>query len=239
MSPYENRLQAEPFRRIGLTAEVKPDALESLDSYLSRAPGDLASQLKRSGIYNIAIYRTQAAGRPLLFVYFETTCLDQEEAIPLLKESSSYWVELESLLVPHPRAGRVMAPWIRAEFINVVSVEPGFDRPKGQALALAAQLVREKELSYRTLHQTNWPGVVDQMRRSNYRNWTTFLIDWEGQLLLFTYAEYLGDNREADEAAMARDPVSQRWWSHTQPCLAPVDGSDKIWSPMRKLAGGL
>jgi hypothetical protein len=36
--------------------------------------------------------------------------------------------------------------------------------------------------------------------------------------LLFSYYEYVGDELEADWAAMARDEVTQRWWHLTDPC---------------------
>ncbi|MBT5902090.1 MAG: L-rhamnose mutarotase [Opitutaceae bacterium] len=98
-----------------------------------------------------------------------------------------------------------------------------------------AGLEPASELQYRTLHQTNWPGVVDQMARSNRRYWVTFLIDFGEQLWLFTYSEYVGDDYAADDAATAADPVTQRWWKFTEPCLIPLTPGGENWTTMQAL----
>ncbi|MBK1875827.1 L-rhamnose mutarotase [Pelagicoccus mobilis] len=234
MSPYENRLNSENFRRIGLLAEIRPDSLAEVADLVSSGSTDLAKDLEHAGIRNLAIYQKAVGDLELVFLYFETIELDQEKAILLLKESSAWWSTLEGHLLAHPRATKENHPWVRCEFMNVIAIESEFDRNKGDRIALVSQLIPEKELWYRTLHQTNWPGVVDQMRRSNFQNWTTFLIEWGESLLLFSYVEYVGKDREADESLMAADPVTQRWWTHTQPCLSPVEGSNDAWSAMER-----
>ncbi|GAA3334752.1 L-rhamnose mutarotase [Curtobacterium albidum] len=67
---------------------------------------------------------------------------------------------------------------------------------------------------YRELHDNSWPGVLDRIRKSNFRNYTIFL---RGDMLV-QYYEYVGTDFDADLAAMQADPESQRWWLETGPC---------------------
>ena len=71
---------------------------------------------------------------------------------------------------------------------------------------------------YERLHADVWPEVLDQIRRSNIRNYTIFR---EGTSL-FAYFEYVGDDFEADMGAMAADPATQRWWALTEPLQDPL-----------------
>jgi L-rhamnose mutarotase len=60
----------------------------------------------------------------------------------------------------------------------------------------------------------------------------------EGKPYLFLYLEYVGDDFEADMAAMAADPETQRWWKETDPCQIPLpDAAAKgtIWSETEEL----
>ncbi len=70
---------------------------------------------------------------------------------------------------------------------------------------------------YERLHADPWPGVLEQIRRSNIRNYTIFRDGTD----LFAYFEYTGDDFEADMAAMAADPETQRWWAQTDPMQEP------------------
>ena len=64
---------------------------------------------------------------------------------------------------------------------------------------------------YERLHADPWPAVLDQIRRSNIRNYTIFRDGTD----LFAYFEYTGDDFEADMTAMAADAETQRWWALT------------------------
>jgi L-rhamnose mutarotase len=72
--------------------------------------------------------------------------------------------------------------------------------------------------AYERLHAEPWPGVLDQIHRSNIRNYSIFR---EGDRL-FAYFEYVGDDFEADMAAMAADPETQRWWALTDAMQEPL-----------------
>jgi L-rhamnose mutarotase len=232
MSPYENRLNAENFRRVALIAEVSNDRLSALQELLNSQPADLRARCAESGIGHLHLYLQSFDARNVLFIYLEMDELDQEKAVQTFKSSHTWWAELEPHLSAHPRVSAGNAPWQRAEFINVIADNTDRDRNIGQPAGLAAGLHPDKELWYRTLHQTNWPGVIDQMARSHYQNWTTFMLEFGDELMLFTHVEYLGSDQSADDALMQADPVTQRWWQHTEPCLFPLIANGDNWSAM-------
>ena len=87
-------------------------------------------------------------------------------------------------------------------------------------------------MQYRTLHQTGWPGMLAAMDRANVNHFTLYLVDIGEKLYLFYYFDYVGDDFAADMAGMAKDPVTQRWWKHTDPCQIPLPGAKGIWTDM-------
>lgn len=91
----------------------------------------------------------------------------------------------------------------------------------------------EKETEYVALHAAVWPGVLEQLRQCNIRNYSIFLREgW-----LFSYFEYVGDDYEADMAAMAAHPETQKWWKVTDPCQERLETAapGEQWSPMEEV----
>jgi L-rhamnose mutarotase len=88
---------------------------------------------------------------------------------------------------------------------------------------------------YKRLHANAWPAVLKQIRDSNIRNYTIFLREPEN--LLFGCWEYHGTDFDADMAAMAADPETQEWWTHTDPCQTPLASrkGDEQWSMMEEV----
>ena len=74
--------------------------------------------------------------------------------------------------------------------------------------------MREKRAEYLRLHSAVWPQVEQTLRDCNVTNYTIFILEDT----LFAYYEYVGDDHAADMARIAQDPVSQEWWTHTDPC---------------------
>ncbi len=74
---------------------------------------------------------------------------------------------------------------------------------------------------YRRLHADPWPGVLETLRANGIGNYSIFLRDD----LLFSYFEYAGADLAASMAAIAADPVTQEWWTHTDPCQDPLPGT--------------
>ncbi len=71
---------------------------------------------------------------------------------------------------------------------------------------------------YKRLHAAVWPEVLQRITACNIRNYSIYHKDD----LLFSYFEYVGDDFVADMAAMAADPIVQRWWDVCKPCHEPL-----------------
>ena len=89
------------------------------------------------------------------------------------------------------------------------------------------------EADYRRLHGAVWPAVLARLTASNIRNYSIFLRDG----LLFSYFDYVGEDYEADLAAIAADPETQRWWTFTEPCQQPVESAapGELWAPLEEV----
>ena len=71
---------------------------------------------------------------------------------------------------------------------------------------------------YERLHAAVWPGVLERLRLSNVTNYSIYRF---GELL-FSYLEYVGDDYDADMAAIAADPATQEWWAVCEPLQHPL-----------------
>ena len=80
----------------------------------------------------------------------------------------------------------------------------------------------EKKDEYVKLHADTWPEVLKQIKNSNIRNYSIYMGELnDGNLYLFSYFEYTGDDFDADMAKMAEDTKTQEWWKLTDPCQIP------------------
>ena len=102
-----------------------------------------------------------------------------------------------------------------------------------QRYGSVVRLRPEHEEEYIRLHKDVWPAVLDRISKSSITNYSIFLRDG----YLFSYFEYTGDDFEADMAAMAADPDTQRWWAVCVPCQEklPTAGDDEQWAPMTEV----
>jgi L-rhamnose mutarotase len=235
MSPYENRLANEDFRRVGLIALVRRGSEAALADGIKSTPAAAGARLAAVQVANLNLFMRSIGERTFLFAFLEFRGVDVESVAGTLR-GEPWLASLAPYLEPHPRATSQGSPWLRMELMNVLGPTlpaPAADRPIAR-LGLMSGLKPASELWYRTLHQTNWPGVVDQMGRSHFRYWVTFLIEFGEELFLFTYCEYVGTDKSADDALMAADPVTQRWWKHTEPCLIALAPGGS-WTPMTPL----
>ena len=71
-----------------------------------------------------------------------------------------------------------------------------------QRIASVIGLPAENVEEYERLHAEVWPDVLARIAASNVTNYSIYR---HGDLL-FSYFEYVGDDYEADMAAMAADP---------------------------------
>jgi len=95
---------------------------------------------------------------------------------------------------------------------------------------MAARLRPELRDEYLGLHADAWPDVEAMITTCGIRNFTIFV---RGDVI-FGYYEYVGEDFEADQAAMAADPATQAWWARTAPCQLPFDDAsdEPNWQAM-------
>ena len=104
----------------------------------------------------------------------------------------------------------------------------------GQIGRLKPECIEE----YRRLHEVEvytprWAGVLETIHQCNLRNYSIFIQDD----LVFAYFEYVGEDYDADMEKMARDPVTQEWWTHTRPCFTKykADSADEFYTDMQQI----
>ena len=85
------------------------------------------------------------------------------------------------------------------------------------------QLIRvrpEAIAEYKRIHADVWPSVLARLAASHITNYSIYLREPEN--LLIAYYEYVGDDLAADQAAIAADPETQRWWTIADPMQHPL-----------------
>ena len=99
----------------------------------------------------------------------------------------------------------------------------------GQRIGVRADRIDE----YERLHAEPWPGILEQIRRSNIRDYTI----WRDGEDLFASFDYVGDDFEVDMAAMAADPETQRWWKLTDAMQDPLPDREPgtWWKTLREV----
>jgi L-rhamnose mutarotase len=93
-------------------------------------------------------------------------------------------------------------------------------------IASVIGLPPENVEEYERLHADVWPGVLARLEASNVTNYSIYRF---GDVL-FSYMEYVGDDLEADMAAIAADPITQDWWAVCEPLQRPfADRAEGEW----------
>ncbi len=102
-----------------------------------------------------------------------------------------------------------------------------------QRYGMVIRLRPERREEYLRLHAAVWPSVERMLSEANIGNFTIFLRED----LLFGYYEYTGDDHATDQARIAADPETRRWWALTDPCQESLaaPGSGTHWAPMREI----
>lgn len=105
-------------------------------------------------------------------------------------------------------------------------------------LAWVTGLRPEKAAYYEQLHANPMPGVNEMIKACNLQSVSVHKFEIEGKLYLFLYAEYTGDDLDADMARMAADPATQLWWKETDPCQEPLPAAaaaGKTWADTKEV----
>jgi L-rhamnose mutarotase len=84
---------------------------------------------------------------------------------------------------------------------------PGKPLRLGQVI----ELRRECEAEYTRVHADDHAGVRALLAKHGLHNFSIFMTEAKGALLLFLYAEYTGEDYEADMAALAAEPQDVEW----------------------------
>jgi L-rhamnose mutarotase len=92
----------------------------------------------------------------------------------------------------------------------------------GQVIGLKPDRIEE----YEAIHREVWPGVLELIHKHNIRNYSIF----RNGTTLFACFEYVGDDFEADMAAMSTHPTNLEWWKLTEPMQVPLaDREEGEW----------
>ncbi len=95
-----------------------------------------------------------------------------------------------------------------------------------QRYASVLGIPKENRERYEELHAAVWPEVLEQIKKSNIRNYSIYRY---GELL-FSYFEDVGDDFDGDMAKMAEDPATQKWWDINKPLQRPLpDRAEGEW----------
>ncbi|WP_289034602.1 L-rhamnose mutarotase [uncultured Roseibium sp.] len=88
---------------------------------------------------------------------------------------------------------------------------------------------------YREVHSAVWPEILERLRKSNITNYSIFLREPEN--VMFGYWEYTGNDFDADNAAIATDPLTQEWWKLCGPMQRPLSsrGEGEWWAAMEEV----
>lgn len=234
-SPYEEYLRSGETTRVGLIAAAKPGQEEALANALqSLTEKKIAKALKKKKITNLSSYSVPILGKTWVMVYFDYDGKDYLQAAADI-EQVEVFQGLEKWVEPHPRAARYGTKWLQMEWITYLHASQ--KEVAGDPFAMVTRIKPEKEQEYRMLHQTVWPGVVDQMARGNYRNFSIFLVEIGDEIFEFAYGEYVGTDSKKDGEMNSTDPCNLRWWKITDACQNPLPGADGIWLMMKKTDG--
>lgn len=234
-SPYEAFIAHSKITHVGLLAPAKSGSVDPLDKALAcLGCKDCAKALKKQGITNVGVFKKALAdGKTWYLVYFDYKGKEYLKAVNAFEKATP---QLAALVDPHPRAKSYGNVWLQTEWINHLRGLVN-DKLKTQGrVGIVTRIKPEKEAEYRTLHQTVWPGVTDQLARGSTRNLSIFLAEIGDEIYEFLYLEYVGTDKAADDAKSKSDPCTLRWWKNTDACQLPLpEVKEGIWAGMDEL----
>jgi L-rhamnose mutarotase len=217
-SPYELYLRSGQPCHVGLIAKIRPEMAPGFAaSLLECGSPEMSVLLARMGISEVRGFQRAIEGQTWGVVYFRYEGSRAYLEAAAAFERATHSLDWEHFLAPHPRAERYGRLWLQMEWINFIRGRD-VEGPPASSLMLGTTVIPEMEETYRTLHQTVWPGVVDQVIRGNIRNLNIFLVELDTLLVEFLYLEYVGRDEAGDDAMNKADPINQRWWKLTDAC---------------------
>lgn len=249
MSGYFLRRSSLSYRRetsdlcFATMAQIKSGMLDNCCELYARPSPGVLKAMKTSHLRNGTLYLKKIADPDhfVLFYYLEYTGSDFQMDMTKLAACKTYarWrKECDACLIA--AADSSSPAWTELEPLfftagasDVVPMPVRYGR-----IAMITGLKPEKEMQYRTLHATVWPGVLKDIKDRNIRNFSIFLGEIGGKLYLLSYLEYVGTDSAADDARAKALPVNQRWWKFTEACQVPLPEAaarNQIWSSLDEI----
>lgn len=97
------------------------------------------------------------------------------------------------------------------------------------------EVKKERLTEYGFLHSNSNLGVRDLLQKYNFHNYSIYITKFDnGKYYLFCYYEYTGENIEADELNLIKEPRVIEWLKVTDACQVPFKG-DKSWTIMEEI----
>jgi len=197
--------------------------------------------INKANIRNYSIYLGEVEkDKYYLFSYFDYIGDNYEEDMKKVAadEETQKWLKLtDPLQKPLPTRGEGEW-WAQWEEVFHFEGSPSDNKPKRYSSIIGLSNRKEDIIAYKQFHAAVWPGVLATIEKANIRNYSIYLGELEkGAYLMFSYFEYVGDDFEADMAAIGRDEVTKIWWSYMEPLQIPLptrkDG--EWWASMEEV----
>ena len=117
----------------------------------------------------------------------------------------------------------------------VITLIAGCAKPDVKRIGMVIKLKPEVLTEYKRLHADSYSGVRDLLTKYNMRNFNIFLHQLDdGNWYEFGYYEYVGDDYEADMAALDKEPRNIEWLKVCDPMQIPLKG-ETSWAIMERV----
>lgn len=191
-------------------------------------------QIRKSNIQNYTIFLRDFIQGKMLFSYFEYTGEDFKADMANMAEDSTTqeWWKLTDPMQEPLETHKEGEWWTSIEEIFHTG---GIKKPSGetQRHASVVDLYPEFQEEYRKLHTKVSPVVLEQIQKSNIRNYSIFLHECR----LYSYFEYIDDDFKEDMDEMFCDPETFKRWNicKTLQKKIPTAREDEWWAEMREV----
>jgi|GEM_PF-677920 len=189
--------------------------------------------LRKNNFRNYSLYvREIEPDSFYLFRYFEYTGKSLKSDVEYIhkNEKTADWWNLKSVLLTD------MNQWVEWEPVFYFAGSSSATNPTRHGWVIG---IHKKDiLAYTQLHAAPWPGVLERLDSSHIQNYSIFLGEIRKDMpILFSYLEYSGNDFDMDMQKMAKDKVTQLWWSYTDPLQYTLPSAEKgeHWSTAREI----
>ena len=212
--------------RTAYLAYIKPTSTEAVKKTLIPNEEQTKS-LAKHGITNVSFWLDKIGDQNIVLCYHRIANQHPDKAWTAASKDPALaqWMEATA---PHLIAEKGKPAWNRLETLILITRpealknDDGDDKKIISRHAAATILKPEKEMDYRLLHQNPWQGIVETMGACDIPIFDIFLTEIDGKLIEFYYFDYVGNDLEASFKKMAADPITIRWWKHTDSCQSPL-----------------